>query len=258
MHTKLSPNNPHGYTRWGFAWEHIPQETASHLDFGCFDGTFLNSLAGKNIGRLVGVDISEEAVRKAKNRCPELEIIKIDKAAALPFDNAAFNSVSILDVLEHVYEQAELLAELNRVLNNRGRLIVTVPGRHLFSFLDMGNLKFRFPRLHRWYYCLRHSRADYEQRYVSNPDGLIGDVSSRKRWHEHFSRRKLAELLEEAGFRVIVFDGTGFFSRIISNVSYFLRWCGPAYKALMALKQTDAKLFESTNLFCIAEKQQSI
>ncbi|MCJ7691834.1 MAG: class I SAM-dependent methyltransferase [Sedimentisphaerales bacterium] len=258
MHTKLSSDNPHGYTRWGFAWEHVPEGIASHLDFGCFDGAFLNSLAGKNIGRLAGVDISGEAVSKAKSQFPELEIIKINKAAALPFDDAAFNSVSILDVLEHVYEQAELLAELNRVLKDRGRLIVTVPGRHLFSFLDMGNLKFRFPRLHRWYYCLRHSRADYEQRYVSNPDGLIGDVSSRKRWHEHFSRRKLTKLLEKAGFRVIVFDGTGFFSRIISNVSYFLRWCGPAYKALMALKETDANLFESTNLFCIAEKKPSL
>jgi SAM-dependent methyltransferase len=204
------------------------------------------------------VDISEEAVSKAKSRFPELEIIKINKTTALPFDDTAFSSVGILDVLEHVYEQAELLAELSRVLNDQGRLIVTVPGRHLFSFLDMGNLKFRFPRLHRWYYCLRHSRVDYEQRYVSNPDGLIGDISSRKRWHEHFSRRKLAKLLEEAGFRVIVFDGTGFFSRIISNVSYFFRWCGPVYKALMALKETDAKLFESTNLFCIAEKQPRI
>jgi len=162
--------------------------------------------------------------------------------------------VTSLDVLEHVHKQAELLAELNRVLTERGKLIVTMPGQHLFSFLDMGNFKFLFPRLHRWYYCLRHSRDDYEYRYVSNPDGLIGDISARKSWHEHFSREKLSKLLAEAGFSVIDFDGAGFFSRVIGNVSYFLRWMKPVNKAFCGLLNLDMKLFESANLFCVAEK----
>ena len=123
-----------------------------------------------------------------------------------------------MDVLEHVYNQAELLAELNRILTDGGKLIVTVPGQHLFSFLDRGNFKFLFPRLHRWYYCLKHSREEYEYRYVSNPDGLVGDISTKKRWHEHFSRDKLGKMLAEAGFNVIDFDGAGFFSQIIGNV----------------------------------------
>jgi len=258
MHTKISPDNPYGHNRQGFAWENVPGNSVAHLDFGCYDGAFLNMLKDKNIGRLVGVDVSEEAVKKGQRLYPELEIIKIREATALPFDDGVFSSATILDVLEHVYEQTELLAELNRVLKDGGKLIVTVPGQHLFSFLDMGNFKFRFPRLHRWYYCLRHSREEYEYRYVSNPDGLTGDISAKKHWHEHFGRNKLSKLLIEAGFRVIDFDGAGLFARLIGNVAYLFQWIKPIKIALGELAKLDSKFFESANLFCVAEKHQNI
>ncbi|MHC4160185.1 MAG: methyltransferase domain-containing protein [Planctomycetota bacterium] len=254
MHTRISSDNPYRHDRWGFAWEHVPSGGVAHLDFGCHKGEFLSALKSKGIKRLVGVDVSEEAVNEGKRLFPELEIIKISEASDLPFDDGAFDSVAILDVLEHVHEQARLLAELNRVLKDGGRLVVTVPGRHLFSFLDIGNLKFLFPRLHRWYYCLHHSREDYEYRYVSNPDGLIGDISAKKRWHEHFGREKLKRVLTEAGFGVIDFDGTGFFARVIGSGSYLVGWIKSARNVLAWLGQLDSRLFESTNLFCVAEK----
>jgi len=149
MHTKLSPDNPYGLNRWGFAWEYISAGADAHLDFGCHNGKFLSALKDKKIGRLVGVDISEEAVKEGRRLFPELEIINIPDETNLPFDDGTFSSATILDVLEHVYEQAKLLVELNRVLKNGGRLVITVPDQHLFSFLDRGNFKFRFPRLHR-------------------------------------------------------------------------------------------------------------
>lgn len=221
MHTKISPDNPYRSNRWCFAWEYVPAQTSAHLDFGCNKGVFLNKLKDKTSGRLVGVDVSEEAVKQGQQLFPELEIIKIHEATSLPFDDNTFTSVTILDVLEHVYDQAQLLAELNRVLRDGGKLIVTVPGQHLFSFLDIGNFKFRFPRLHRWYYCFCHSRQEYEYRYVANPDGLIGDISARKRRHEHFNKDKLRNLLAKAGFTVIDFDGTGFFYRLALFVNVF-------------------------------------
>lgn len=256
MHTQISSDNPYGYNRWGFAWEHVPEGGVAHLDFGCHDGAFQSTLKNKKIGRLVGVDVSEEAVKKGQQLFPELEIINIRQATNLPFDDGTFSSITFLDVLEHVYEQAELLAELNRILKDGGKLIVTVPGQHLFSFLDRGNFKFRFPRLHRWYYCLHHSPEEYQRRYVSNPDGLIGDISMKKRWHEHFGRKKLRKALIEAGFSVIDLDGTGFFSRVIGHFDFFLRWLKPVHKILVKLGGLDAKLFESANLFCIAEKHR--
>ena len=257
MHTRLSQANPYGHDRYGFAWEHIPANKNAHLDFGCHDGKFMQTLKAKHIGRLVGVDISKAAVEEGRRLYPELEFIHISQTAPLSFADETFDSITLLDVLEHVSEQTELLKELHRVLKHDGKLMVTVPGRHFFSFLDMGNFKFVFPKLHRWYYCFTHSKEEYEHRYVSNPENLIGDISAHKAWHEHFKRRKLQTLLEQCGFSVIEFDGSGFFGRLYHNIRYFFRWAKPIDAFFDGMNKLDARLFESTHLFCLAEKQQS-
>ena len=56
----------------------------AHLDFGCYDGAFLNSLVAKGIRRLVGVDISAEAVAKAHRELPHLHVLRIASTYALP------------------------------------------------------------------------------------------------------------------------------------------------------------------------------
>jgi len=255
MHTKITTNNPYGHNRYGFAWQKVPTGGSAHLDFGCNDGQFLAELKGKGITRLVGIDISRDAVHKARERFPDLEFVHITRTIPLPFKDAEFTSITVLDVIEHVNEQRALLNELNRLLREDGALVVTVPGWYFFSFLDVGNLKFRFPRLHRWYYCKRYSRAEYDFRYVSNPDGLVGDISVRKCWHEHFSREKLRRLLEDCAFEVIEFDGTGFFSRIIKGIQLLSRPIKPLRSLLRRIEVLDARLFQTANLFCIAKKK---
>jgi SAM-dependent methyltransferase len=254
MHTKITRGNPYGYSRYGFAWENVPKAGTEHLDFGCYDGTFLASLRSKGIARLVGVDISKDAVDKAHKLYPDIEIIHITKTVPFLFGDREFASITMLDVLEHVDEQKLLLKELNRVLKKDGVLIVTVPKKHLFSFLDLGNLKFRFPRLHRWYYCRKHSTRQYERRYIYNTDGLIGDIGVHKRWHEHFSRAKLKKLLKDSGFSIVGFDGSGFFNRVIRSANFLLGKIGVFHRVLKKLEAIDAKLFESANLFCIVRK----
>lgn len=48
-------------------------------------------------------------------------------AASLPFKNASFDVVALLDVLEHLPEPRAALAEIRRVLNPTGLLLVNVP-----------------------------------------------------------------------------------------------------------------------------------
>lgn len=254
MRTEIEADNPFRHDRYGFGWQHVPAAGVAHLDFGCGDGSFLATLAGKHIGRLVGVDADRDAADRAMERDGELEIRHIDRTGPLPFADREFSSITLMDVLEHVHEQGALLDELNRLLRDDGTLIVTVPGRHAFSFLDIGNLKFRFPRLHRWHYCRAHSRDEYERRYVTNPDGLVGDVSAKKRWHEHFSQRRLERLLTDHGFAVTQFDGAGFFVRILKIARIVLGRCGPLRRAIDKMMARDARRFESANLFCVAQK----
>lgn len=254
MKCKLSDNNPFKYNRYGFAWENVPDGASAHLDVGCYAGSFLDKLRNRNIARLVGVDVSKDALEKARQQFDGLELIGLDKDTSLPFADQTFDSITILDVIEHVYEQNELLDEINRVLKDGGVVIVTVPGKHLFSFLDFGNFKFIFPKLHCWFYLINHSKRDYEYRYVSNPYGLIGDISAKKRWHEHFSRKKLEELLNNSGLEVVRFDGIGFFSRFITCIGMIIGWIKPLRAFTRKLHALDDKIFESTNLFCVARR----
>ncbi len=254
MDTKITDKNPFGYSRYGFAWEHIPQAGGAHLDFGCNDGAFLELLKSKDLQQLAGADMSEDAVTKAKQQLPDSDIRHIHQTAPLPFEEAQFASITLLDVLEHVYEQKELLDELSRVLKDDGILIVTVPEKHLFSFFDMGNFKFLFPKLHRWYICRKYSEQEYLHRYVSNSEGFIGDISAKKGWHEHFSRSGLAKLLGDSGFTVETFDGSGFFRRIITIINYFFKWCKLLQPFMKWVKALDARLFKSTNLFSVSRK----
>jgi SAM-dependent methyltransferase len=255
VRTKITADNPYGHDRYGFAWEHVPAGGTAHLDFGCGDGRFLAALTGKGIERRVGVDVSRDRVVQAMEHASGLEIVHIHQTVPLPFAEKAFSSISLLDVLEHVDEQGPLLNELNRILQDEGILIVTVPGRHVFSFLDMGNLKFRFPRLHHWYYCRRYSHDAYERRYTADPDGLVGDVSAKKRWHEHFSRDKLEHLLNRNGFPVVAFDGAGFFMRILKMAEMSLGRLGPLRSVVRKVMARDARRFESANVFCVARKR---
>jgi ubiquinone/menaquinone biosynthesis C-methylase UbiE len=255
MHTKLKVDNSCGHNRYGFAWHYVPAAGGAHLDFGCGDGAFLAALKAKAIKRLVGVDVSMEAVEKARERCADVEIVRISGSMPLSFADGEFSSITILDVIEHIDKQQAVLRELNRLLSNDGVLIITVPGKHIFSFLDIGNLKFRFPRLHRWYYCRKHSVAEYERRYLSNPDGLVGDVSAGKRWHQHFSRRELANLLEQSGFEVVEFDGAGLFARVLKCIGFLCGRLKVLHHCMSKLEYLDAKTFESANLFCVVRKR---
>ncbi|HPD29775.1 MAG TPA: class I SAM-dependent methyltransferase [Phycisphaerae bacterium] len=255
MRTVLRPDNPFGPGRHGFAWEHVPSGRRCHLDFGCGSGRFLETLRDKGFQRLIGIDASREAIEAGRRERPGLELIHRREPLPLPFADREIDSISLLDVLEHVVNQKGLLAELHRVLKDDGVLIVTVPGLHVFSCLDLGNLKFRFPRLHRWFYRLRHSQEDYEHRYAANPDGLIGDISAEKRWHEHFSREDLAGLLSGAGFEVSLFDGSGFFMRLLAPFHHLTRPVGPVNRMFQKLQRGDHLRYESANLFCVARKR---
>ncbi len=261
MRFRPSTANPHTALRFAYAWEQIPPDTAGHLDVGCFDGEFLASLQSRRIGRLVGADASSAALTKAREMHPQCEFVHLSPPEGdLPFADESFTSVSLLEVIEHVADQKHLLGEVHRVLAPGGVLLVSVPGKHLFSFLDVGNLKFRFPHLHRWFYVRKHGREEYHRRYVDNPEGLVGDISMKKRWHEHFRSDGLKQLLRSSGFEVRDLDGAGFFWRLILGSGIALNQLRfvPASQALKAALakayQWDNTLGSVANLFCQAVK----
>lgn len=105
-----------------------PAAGESVLDAGCGVGLLSEPLAlevGAR-GALVGVDITDEVLEKARARCADLaqaEFMTGD-LTALPLDDARFDAAACTQVLLYVGDVPKALAELHRVLKPGGRLVI--------------------------------------------------------------------------------------------------------------------------------------
>ena len=89
------------------------------LDVGCGLGTFLKSRK-----RSIGIDINPYCIDYCKKN--GLEAYLCD-STPYPFEDHAFDSVIFDNVIEHLDDPGEILAEIYRVLRPDGRLIIGVP-----------------------------------------------------------------------------------------------------------------------------------
>ena len=256
MRRSITRENPFGADRYGYCWEAVRTNPmrGPHLDVGSYDATVPYELVRSELSKpAIAVDVVDvEGNFRAKHgSAPDgLHFVRL-KGPALPFADSFFSSVSLLDVLEHIADQRGLLAEIWRVLRPGGLLVVTVPRKHLFSFLDTGNWKFVFPRLHRSYYVLRYSQCCYDDRYRNPESGLIGDIEIEKSWHEHFRPLELTRLLRSKGFSPQHLDGAGCFARPLNLASLAIP---PLEGALGPVKRLDARKGTSTHLFSSSVK----
>jgi SAM-dependent methyltransferase len=93
------------------------------LDAGCGSGRNMVELAG--LGTVTGVELSETSVSLARKR--EVGEVIEGSVLEMPFDPDSFDLAVSLDVIEHLEEDLDALAELRRVVAPGGSLLVTVP-----------------------------------------------------------------------------------------------------------------------------------
>lgn len=116
---------------YDFATRQVPA-SARVLDYGCGTGYGAAHLTGS--GRIVvGVDVSEAAVRYARERyqAPGLQfspIVPVEKGP-LPFEDGSFDAVVSFQVIEHVPSVDAYLAEVTRVLRPGGTFFCATPDR---------------------------------------------------------------------------------------------------------------------------------
>lgn len=93
------------------------------LDVGCGSGGNINLLA--EFGQVTGLDVSEEALKFARNY-NFVSLVRAD-AKSIPFPDRSFDLVTSLDVFEHIEDDKKALRESFRVLKNGGFILLTVP-----------------------------------------------------------------------------------------------------------------------------------
>ncbi|MEA2442040.1 MAG: hypothetical protein QOH76_3464 [Thermoleophilaceae bacterium] len=92
------------------------------LDAGCGSGRTLDDLA--RLGHAEGVEVNAAGVAAARARGHAVREARVE---ALPYEDAGFDLVTCLDVIEHTDDDVAALGELRRVMRPGGHLVVSVP-----------------------------------------------------------------------------------------------------------------------------------
>lgn len=98
------------------------------LDIGCGMGLTLESLG--QYGEIYGSDIEDEAVEYCKSGFDYEYAFTHIKTGYLPYNipfDEKFDTVVALDVIEHVEDDNAALAEMYKIINKEGHLLLTVP-----------------------------------------------------------------------------------------------------------------------------------
>src|SRR5215217_3707195 len=99
---------------------------ASVLDVGCASGTLLEELRERGHKALAGVDVSEYAVRASKeNGFENVYLCNFQDGTQLP--DSSYDTLFMLDVIEHFTRPYDALIEATRVLSPGGVLVLTTP-----------------------------------------------------------------------------------------------------------------------------------
>jgi len=116
-------------TRWN---ERL--HNASILEVGCGTGAMLQRW--KALGTPIGVDTAPEALALCRRRGLR-HLCLANAMASLPFREASFDVISLLDVLEHLEDDVQALIELCRLLKPHGWIVLSVPAyRWMASYWD--------------------------------------------------------------------------------------------------------------------------
>lgn len=169
--------------------EELKEMRGRVLDMGCGAGDYTGVIRRcAPQFEVYGVDISKEAIKKAKRDFPSIGF-SVASAYHLPFPNCFFDVVVMKCVLEHLEDPDRALAELRRVLK---------PGGLFYSINPLERDKF------------------------------VLSSSQRLSWKyqghfQRFSRASLLSLLEGNGFEVERYYFWGFLlCQVISFVYYLL------------------------------------
>lgn len=115
-----------------------PKERELILDIGC--GSARDLIVFANTGAIcVGIDFSCGMLSRGKETINRTEIRNVHliraEVSKLPFKSAVFDKASCSEVIEHLPNWEEAIAEVNRVLKMEAGLVITTPNRHsLYGF----------------------------------------------------------------------------------------------------------------------------
>lgn len=96
------------------------------LDTGCGIGTLIKKISVQtNSKDISGCDFSREAVETSQKL--GFNVFQADLTEIETFGETKYNSIICSEVLEHIYRDDIAISNLNKLLEKKGKIIITVP-----------------------------------------------------------------------------------------------------------------------------------
>ena len=108
-----------------------PQPGKKLLDIACGIGLVLK--AGEEAGlKTYGLDISDEAIKRAKDMSPKSELV-VGDGENLPWPDGSFDYVTSLGSLEHYLDPEKGVREISRVMSAGGTAAIMLPNSYAYG-----------------------------------------------------------------------------------------------------------------------------
>lgn len=104
------------------------------VDIGCGEGDLTKLVAQKLKCRIVGIEVDQGFASMARINARNSLGIVVYNGQGLPFQNEAFSLTYAHEVIEHVENDMPFLAEIYRVLEEGGTLILSTPNQIKWPF----------------------------------------------------------------------------------------------------------------------------
>ena len=102
------------------------------LDAGCGTGYGTNILAARGAAEVIGVDIAEAVIDAAGASAAPNATFRVADVHELPFEDGSFDLITCFEVIEHLEDRDRVIAELARVLDRSGVLVISSPNRDVY------------------------------------------------------------------------------------------------------------------------------
>ena len=104
------------------------------LDVGCATG-YVGEKLKNNGNYVVGLDLSPEAIKRAKEKLDEAYVFNLESGLDFPV-RKNFDLIIMSEVIEHLFLPQETIKRLVKIIKPHGRILISTP-----NFLHIANRK---------------------------------------------------------------------------------------------------------------------
>ena len=97
------------------------------LDIGCGSGVQLQQISARNVRMTIGMDVNRNALIYAYNKKIQNANFIIADAKHLPIKTDKISKIVCAEIIEHLNDPDQLIAESKRVLKPGGSIVITTP-----------------------------------------------------------------------------------------------------------------------------------